>query len=258
MGTFPLSSPGRLDGDVVVVTGASRGIGRAIAERCAAEGAKLVVCARTKGPLDESVRALSASTEVWGVLADVSREDEVNRLQEEALSRFGRVDAVVNNAGGAESMPFLKTTRELWDRMFRENATSAFLVSRAFLPGMTERGSGCIVMIASLAAKRGAVYVAAYTAAKHAMLGLARCLAAEFGSKGIRVNSICPGYVDTPMTERSIANITHRTGRNAAEARRTLEAMNPQKRFIRPDEVADLCVTLLARDCPHQGEAFDL
>jgi NAD(P)-dependent dehydrogenase (short-subunit alcohol dehydrogenase family) len=243
---------------VVVVTGASRGIGRAIAERAAADGARLVLCARSAGPLRETARVLSKNVEVLAVPADASREDEVERLRDEALTRFGRVDAVVNNAGSAESAPFLKTERAFWDRMLAENATSAFLVSRAFVGGMAERGNGRIVMVASVSAKKGAPYVAAYTASKHAMLGLMKSLAAEFGPKGVKVNAVCPGYVDTPMTDRSVKNVAAKTGRSAADARRAMEEMNPQKRFLKPEEVAAAVLPLLDPACAKNGEAIDL
>ncbi|HEY3225403.1 MAG TPA: SDR family oxidoreductase [Planctomycetota bacterium] len=247
-----------LSDTVVVVTGASRGIGRAIAERAAADGARLVLCARSAGPLRETARVLSKNVEVLAVPADASREDEVERLRDEALTRFGRVDAVVNNAGSAESAPFLKTERAFWDRMLAENATSAFLVSRAFVGGMAERGNGRIVMVASVSAKKGAPYVAAYTASKHAMLGLMKSLAAEFGPKGVKVNAVCPGYVDTPMTDRSVKNVAAKTGRSAADARRAMEEMNPQKRFLKPEEVAAAVLPLLDPACAKNGEAIDL
>jgi 3-hydroxybutyrate dehydrogenase len=243
---------------VVVVTGASRGIGLAVARSAAADGASVVLCARSAEPLREAARALSKSSDVLAVPCDASREDEVERLKEEAIVRFGRVDAVVNNAGSAESAPFLKTERAFWDRMFAENATSAFLVSRAFIGGMAERGAGRVVMMASVSGKRGAPYIAAYAAAKHAMLGLMRSLAAEFGPKGVRVNAVCPGYVDTPMTDRSVKNVASKTGRSAGDARKAMEEMNPQKRFLKPDEVASAVLPLLDPACSKNGEAIDL
>jgi NAD(P)-dependent dehydrogenase (short-subunit alcohol dehydrogenase family) len=247
-----------LKDQVVLVTGASRGIGRAIAERAAADGARLVLCARSPEPLRETARALSKSAEVVAVPADASREDEVERVRDEALARFGRVDAVVNNAGNAESSPFLKTERAFWDRMIAENATSAFLVSRAFIGGMAERGSGRIVMVASVSGKQGAPYIAAYAASKHAMLGLMRSLAAEFGPKGVKVNAVCPGYVDTPMTEKNVKNVVAKTGKSPGDARKAMESMNPQKRFLKPEEVAAAAIPLLDPACSKNGEAIDL
>jgi len=247
-----------LKDQVVLVTGASRGIGRAIAEKAAQDGAALVLCARSADPLRETARALSKTSDVLAIPADVSREDEVERLRDEAIVRFGRVDAVVNNAGSAESSPFLKNERAFWDRLIAENATSAFLVSRAFIGGMAEKGAGRIVMVASVSGKRGAPYIAAYAAAKHAMLGLMRSLAEEFGSKGVRVNAVCPGYVDTPMTDRNVSNVVAKTGRSAGEARKAMEQMNPQKRFLKPEEVAAAVLPLLDPGCTKNGEAIDL
>ena len=247
-----------LKDQVVVITGASRGIGRAIAESAAADGASLVLCARSAEPLKETARALSKTADVLAVPADASREDEVERLRDEAITRFGRVDAIVNNAGNAESMPFLKTERAFWDRLIAENATSAFLVSKAFIGGMAERGGGRIVMVASVSGKRGAPYIAAYAAAKHAMLGLMRSLAAEFGPRGVRVNAVCPGYVDTPMTDRSVKNVASKTGKSSGEARKAMEQMNPQKRFLKPGEVAAAVLPLLDPACRENGEAIDL
>jgi NAD(P)-dependent dehydrogenase (short-subunit alcohol dehydrogenase family) len=243
---------------VVVITGASRGIGRAIADKAAEDGARLVLCARSAEPLRDAARELSKTAEVLAIPTDASRENEVERLKEEALARFGRVDAVVNNAGSAESSPFLKTERAFWDRILAENATSAFLVSRAFIGGMAERGAGRIVMVASVSGKHGAPYIAAYAASKHAMLGLMRSLAAEFGPKGVRVNAVCPGYVDTPMTERNVKNVVAKTGKSQGEARQAMEAMNPQKRFLKPAEVAAAVIPLLDAACTKNGEAIDL
>jgi len=243
---------------VVLITGASRGIGRAIADRAAADGARLVLCARSAEPLREAARELSKTAEVVAIPADASRENEVERLRDEAIARFGRVDAIVNNAGTAESAPFLKTERAFWDRMIAENATSAFLVSRAFLGEMAERGSGRIVMVASVSGKKGAPYVAAYSASKHAMLGLMRSLAAEFGPKGVRVNAVCPGYVDTPMTDKNVKNVVAKTGKSQGEARKAMEEMNPQKRFLKADEVAAAVLPLLEPGCSKNGEAIDL
>jgi NAD(P)-dependent dehydrogenase (short-subunit alcohol dehydrogenase family) len=131
-------------------------------------------------------------------------------------------------------------------------------VSRAFVGRMADQGAGRIVMVASVSGKRGAPYIAAYAASKHAMLGLMRSLAAEFGPKGVRVNAVCPGYVDTPMTDRSVKNVAAKTGKSAVEARKAMEAMNPQKRFLKPEEVAAAVLRLIDPACDKNGEALDL
>jgi NAD(P)-dependent dehydrogenase (short-subunit alcohol dehydrogenase family) len=239
----------QLQGDVVVITGGGGGIGRAIAAACTREGARGAVVGRTRERLDETG---------WvPVVADLTQEDDVTRAARTIVAQFGRVDALVNNAGSAESAPFARTDRALWDRMIAINATSAFLMTRALIDELV-KAKGRIVMVASQAARKGAAYVAAYTASKHAMLGLARALAAEVGPKGVRVNAVCPGYVDTPMTERSVANIVQRTGRDAGDVRRALGEMNAKGRLISPAEVADAVVSLLAKDCVRNGEAIDL
>ncbi len=241
----------RLQGQVAVITGASKGIGLAIAKLFAAEGAELAITARDSRTLD----AVGAKVALAG---DVTDETHVRRFAEATLKALGRVDIVVNNAGNAQSEGFLKTPRELWDRMLAVNATSAFLVTREFLPAMVRQRRGRIVMIASIAAKRGAPYIAAYSASKHALLGLARSVAEEFHSKGVLVNSVCPHYVATPMTDASIANIAKRTGKSAEEARAVLAAMNPQKRLITADEVAAKVLEYSLPGCTVTGEAAEL
>lgn len=240
----------RLKDEVVVVTGGGSGIGRAIAEACVREGARVAVVGRDRAKL-ESVRGAAA------FVADVTVEADVERVAKEVVARFGQVDALVNNAGSAESAPLAKTDRALWERMFAANATSGFLMSRALLSELAKR-KGRVVFVASIAGKTGAPYIAAYGASKHAALGLMRSMAAELAERGVRVNAVCPGYVDTPMTERSVSNIAARTGKGAAAVREMLVQANPQKRMIRPEEVAEVVVSLASRECAATGQAIDL
>jgi NAD(P)-dependent dehydrogenase (short-subunit alcohol dehydrogenase family) len=141
-----------------------------------------------------------------------------------------------------------KLTLEEWNRLFAVNATGTFLCTRAFLPGMLERGRGRIVNVASVAALAGARYIAAYASSKHAVLGFTRCAAAEVAARGVTVNAVCPGYVDTSMTAESVARIARETGRTEAEARGSLLATNPQGRLIEPDEVAHAVLALCAEE----------
>ncbi len=129
-------------------------------------------------------------------------------------------------------------TLEEWNRVFAVNATGTFLCTRGFLPGMLERGWGRVVNVASIAGKMGAAYISAYAASKHAVLGFTRSVAAEVAAKGVTVNAVCQGYVDTEMTERSVARIVEKTGLAEEKARATLDRMSPQNRLFQPEEVA--------------------
>jgi NAD(P)-dependent dehydrogenase (short-subunit alcohol dehydrogenase family) len=150
----------------------------------------------------------------------------------------------VNNAGNAGSAKFANHPDELWHRMLAINLTSVYYVTKAFVPAMIEQRAGRIITIASIAGKVGAKYIAAYTASKHGAIGLTRALAAELNAYNITVNAICPGYVNTPMTDASVATMVARTGMSAEEARQTLERMSPQQRLIEPEEVASVAVFL--------------
>ena len=228
-----------------LVTGASRGIGRGIALALAAAGADVALSARGQADLDQlagEIRALGRRA--FAVPADVTDPEDVGRMAATALASLGGVDILVNNAGAAGSHKFLGHPDELWHQMLAVNLTSAYYVTKALAPQMVSRGAGRIIMIASVASKVGARYSAAYTASKHGVLGLTRVLAAELVTSGITVNAICPGYVDTPMTDGTIANMVARTRLSEAQARETLEQMSPQRRLIAPDEVADLAVYL--------------
>ncbi|GIW73412.1 MAG: 3-hydroxyacyl-CoA dehydrogenase [Planctomycetota bacterium] len=234
-----------LAGRGAVVTGAGRGIGAAIAERLAAAGAAVVLAARSRGELEavaERIRAAGGTAHV--APCDVADEASVEGLRRLALARLGAVDILVNNAGVAGSAPLRALELAEWNRMLAVNATGTFLCTRAFLPAMAERGWGRVIAIASVAARTGAPYIAAYAASKHAVLGLVRCAALEVARQGVTVNAVCPGYVDTPMTEQSIQRIVARTGRSREEALAAILATTPQRRLIRPEEVAGLVLWL--------------
>jgi len=162
---------------------------------------------------------------------------------------FGRgPDILVNNAGIAESAALTKTGDELWQRHLAINLSGSFYCMRAALPQMIERGWGRILNIASIAGKTGAPYIAAYSASKHGVLGLTRSSALEVASKGITVNAICPGYVDTEMTTRGIENIAKKTGLSADQAMESIRKMSPQNRIIEPEEVAALALLLASEE----------
>jgi NAD(P)-dependent dehydrogenase (short-subunit alcohol dehydrogenase family) len=156
------------------------------------------------------------------------------------------VDVLVNNAGGAESAPLERTTDDLWDRLMALNAGGAFSLCRALIPPMIAKGWGRVVNVASNAGLTGYAYSAAYCAAKHAVVGMTRAIAVEVARAPVTVNAVCPGWVNTRLVEESIDRITKKTGRSAEEARRSLEAMSPQKRMVEPDEVAHVVAMLCA------------
>jgi NAD(P)-dependent dehydrogenase (short-subunit alcohol dehydrogenase family) len=224
-----------LDGRHAVVTGGGRGIGAAIATTLAAEGIRITLMGRNEAQLTEKAATLPVAQ---AVRCDVTEEAAVAAAFAEATRAFGPVAILVNNAGAAESAPFLRTSLELFRRMLDVNLIGTFLCSRAALPDMFEAGFGRIVNVASIAGLKGAAYVSAYCAAKHGVVGLTRALALETATKGITVNAVCPSYTDTDTVQDAVANIVEKTGRSAAEAEAELVGKNPQGRLIRPEEVA--------------------
>jgi NAD(P)-dependent dehydrogenase (short-subunit alcohol dehydrogenase family) len=234
-----------LTGRVALVTGGSKGIGRAVALALAEAGADVAVCARRMADLESVAEAVRAkSCRALALVCDVTDAEQVSRLPAEVAQALGPIDILVNNAGASESHKFVGHPDELWARMLDINLTSVYRVCKAVVPAMIERKWGRIITIASISSKVGARYVAAYTASKHGVLGLMRALAVELNPYHITVNAICPGYVDTPMTHANIAHMMARTGKPEVEIRKFLEATNPQNRLITPEEVAALTVML--------------
>jgi NAD(P)-dependent dehydrogenase (short-subunit alcohol dehydrogenase family) len=216
----------------VVVTGGAGGIGRATVERFAAAGERVIALGRDRASLE--------GLGVMWFVCDVTDESAVTGV----FAEIGDVDVLVNNAGMGESAPLGSTTLCSWRRHMDVNATGPFLCMRAVVPGMRARGSGAVVTVASTAGRAGVPYTTAYSASKHAVIGLTRAVAAEVAGTGVRVNAVCPTFVRTDMTDRSIANIVQRTGRTPDQAAAALAAASPLGRLLEPDEVADAIVFL--------------
>ena len=223
---------GPLHGLDALVTGGGSGIGAACAAALTASGARVTVMGRREAPLQAVVARGDAAAALVG---DVTTPPALPR-----------VAILVNAAGAAESAPFLKSDAALFERMWRVNVMGAVHVTQAVLPAMLEAGFGRVVHIASTAGLKGYAYVSAYVAAKHALVGLTRALAQEVATKGVTVNAVCPGFTDTDIVAESVARIVAKTGRGEADARAELAKHNPQKRLVRPDEVAQAVLMLCA------------
>jgi NAD(P)-dependent dehydrogenase (short-subunit alcohol dehydrogenase family) len=247
-------------GRVAVVTGAGRGIGAATARALANAGLGVVLAARSRDQVERQAAELAAAgSRAKAVVCDVTSEASVETLAREAAA-LGPVAVLVNNAGAAASMPVARTSLDEWNRLLAVNATGAFLCTRAFLPGMVERKWGRVVNVASTAGLEGGKYLAAYSAAKHALVGLTRSVAAEVAGTGVTANAVCPGFVDTEMTAETVSRIVTRTGRSREEALAAALASAGQTRLISADEVAAAVVSLVADAAEHppNGEALVL
>lgn len=230
-------------GGVALVTGASRGIGLVCARALSERGMRVALVARDESALREAAGSMPG--EALALAGDVTSASDVEAAFAAVESAWGPVEVLVLAAGGGTGAALVDVTDEDWQATIDLNLTAPFRAVRRALPAMTASGTGRIVVIASVAAKRGEPLVAAYTAAKHGVLGLVRSAAAEVARTGVTVNAVCPGYVDTPMTDRTVAAAAERTGTTEDEVRAKLARRQPIGRLVTPEEVAAavlLCV----------------
>lgn len=214
-----------------------------------------MVAARSHDEIEAVAEALRAEGhEAHAQSCDVTDPEQVEALRDAATAKLGgAVDILVNNAGIASSAPLAKVTLEEWNRIFAVNVTGTFLCAQAFVPGMLEQGWGRVINVASVAGKFGGAYITAYAASKHAVVGFTRSLSAEVATKGVTVNAVCPGFVDTEMTDESIARITEVSGMAPERARRQLASLSPQRRLYTADEVAYQVLCL----CPDEASGVN-
>ena len=236
-----------LSGRHALITGGGTGIGAAAAAHLHAAGAKLSLLGRRMEPL----QAVAESCGGIAVGCDVTDASQIGNAFDEARTLNGPIDLLIVNAGIAESAPFHKMTRVCWDKIIATNLTAAFECSRSAIGDLLKSDNGRLVFVASVASLRGVPYAAHYAASKHGLLGLMRSLAAEYAKTSLTVNAVCPGYVDTPMTDQSVARVSQITGRSEGDARAAITGMNASGRLVDPQAIGNVIAMLclpLSRD----------
>ena len=229
-----------LEGRHALITGGGTGIGAAAATHLHAAGAELSLLGRRLDPLQRIAGLVSGTA----VQCDVTDRDQLTTAFDAARAANGPIEMLVVNAGIAESAPFHKMTRNSWDRIIAVNLTAAFDCAQAALADLLASDNGRLVFVASVASLRGVPYAAHYAASKHGLLGLMRSLAAEYAKTNLTVNAVCPGYVDTPMTDQSVSRVSEITGRSEDQSRDIITNMNASGRLVNPDGIATMILTL--------------
>ena len=225
-----------------LVTGGGQGIGAAVARAMTTQGMRVTILGRRINVIQ--AMADNDPEHLFAVAADVTDPDQVDAALKLSESRFGPVEVLINNAGQAQSAPFLKMDMNLWQQMLSVNLTGTMICSQAVLPSMLKSGWGRIVNVASTAGQIGYSYVSAYCAAKHGVLGLTKSLALELATKGITVNAVCPGFTETDLVRESINRVVAKTGRTPEQAMAEFVKTNPQGRLVQPEQVADAVIWL--------------
>ncbi len=233
------------------MTGGASGIGLAVARRLAADGHGVVVCGRRR----EACEAAAAGLEAAGfpalaVAADVGDPDDAARVVAAALERFGGVDVLVANAGIGDAAPVLEETPEGWERIMRTNLTGAFLMARAALPALIERG-GCVVTVSSMNGILAGPGWAGYSTSKAGLIMLTRSLANDYGPQGVRANCVCPGWVRTPMGDADMDEVGRARGVDREGAYQLTHADNPLRRPAQPEEIASVVSFLAGPDATY-------
>ncbi|MBI3024299.1 MAG: SDR family oxidoreductase [Candidatus Tectomicrobia bacterium] len=250
----------KLQNKIAFITGGGRGIGREIALAFAREGADVAVAARTTAEVEAVAKEVQGlGRRGLAVRLDLANRANIRQAVKTVLERFGRIDILVNNAGVLSKGPVLSLAEETWDTTLAINLTGMFLVTQSVLGQMLERKWGRIINVNSSSGKIGLPYRSAYAASKHGALGFVRSLANEVADKGITVNAICPGLVETPMWDTSVENFAAEMGKTTEEAREMFRQRIPVKRFTEAWELAPLAVYLASDDAISMtGQAIQL
>lgn len=254
----------RFEGKVAVVTGGGQGIGRAIALKFAREGADIVVADISHDKAEKTAREIERTgCRAMSIKADVISARGVDEIVAQTLRTFGRIDIWVNNVGGRRNTQLARLIdmeEEVWDAVIANNLKSTFLCSRAAAREMVKRGQGCIVNISSILGKTGGINASHYSSAKAAIIRFSDVLAKELGPHGIRVNAVCPGYVDTPALRESMASLVEQSGKSFEDIMKDLAASDiPVRRSQEPEDVANVVAFLCSEEADYMtGQAINV